>query len=303
MDEVDTTDLENWALRRRETIGEEDSEDFIHFKNIDGLETQNEKEDLIRRHPWQHRYAIELGLSVTEADSAEEENAKEHEEWNYDMIMRHRLNMTKMLFRRDGHYTLRKFKRLFLREMREQPELYTVMPPSEECPDTEAMSLTEMDQDFDPRDHADDIESASDEEAMLIDIKHLDAVLGSNLYPKMKTILENLRLDSNYIDENSNSEEIEVAATNNPDVFEEYRQILTEQIALDEKSDEEFMKDIFDEEEKESLFAELKELQENSDRRAPLTEKHKYLIRGNKPLPGHTDSSASEELTEVEKEL
>jgi hypothetical protein len=45
---------------------------------------------------------------------------------------------------------------------------------------------------------------------MLIDIKHLDAVLGSNLYPKMKTILENLRLDSNYIDENSNSEEIEV---------------------------------------------------------------------------------------------
>jgi len=51
------------------------------------------------------------------------------------------------------------------------------------------------------------------------------------------------------------------------------------------------------------LFAELKELQDGSDRRAPLTEKHKYLIRGNKPLPGHTDSSASEELTEVEKEL
>ena len=24
VDEVDTTDLENWALRRRETIGEED---------------------------------------------------------------------------------------------------------------------------------------------------------------------------------------------------------------------------------------------------------------------------------------
>ena len=65
VDEVDTTDLENWALRRRETIGEEDSEDFIHFKNIDGLETQNEKEDMIRRHPWQHRYAIEMGLSVT----------------------------------------------------------------------------------------------------------------------------------------------------------------------------------------------------------------------------------------------
>lgn len=237
---------------------------------------------------------------MSEADSCDEFNKKEMEEWTKEMVMRHRLNLTKLLFRRDGHYTLRKFKRLFLRETKEQPGLYTVDPPSEECPDTEAMSLTEMDQEWDPREHESDISDADTDEGMLIDFRHLDAVFGTSLYPKFKELLEGFRLDASYIGENSNSEEIEVPAKRDPAAFEEYRQIMTEQLKLDNKSDEEFVSELFNEEERDELVAQIAEAEAKADKRAPLTEKHLYLKRHNKNLPGHTDSTSSDEMFQNE---
>ena len=40
------------------------------------------------------------------------------------MIMRHRLNLSKLLFNKEGGYTLREFKKIYKREMLERPELY-----------------------------------------------------------------------------------------------------------------------------------------------------------------------------------
>jgi methylphosphotriester-DNA--protein-cysteine methyltransferase len=54
----------------------------------------------------------------------DEDEAAEHAE---DMIMRHRLDLAKLYLGKDGGYSLRKFKRIFKREMEEHPEKYSIL--------------------------------------------------------------------------------------------------------------------------------------------------------------------------------
>ena len=42
------------------------------------------------------------------------------------MVLRHRLDVAKLLFGKDGGYSLRKFKRIFKREMAENPDRYII---------------------------------------------------------------------------------------------------------------------------------------------------------------------------------
>ena len=43
------------------------------------------------------------------------------------MLVRHRIDLAKLYLGKDGGYTLRKFKRIFKREMEERPELYEMV--------------------------------------------------------------------------------------------------------------------------------------------------------------------------------
>ena len=45
---------------------------------------------------------------------------------------RHRLDWTKVLFEREGSFTLREFKKLFKYEMEENPERYTLELPDDD---------------------------------------------------------------------------------------------------------------------------------------------------------------------------
>lgn len=118
IDEVDTTDLENWKLRARyprdkgeipyETPSDNEEEEMTLSGKLysEMMEEKAEKEG-------------EFGHLV--AGSTEEE---EHQEY---LQYRHRLDLAKLYLNKDGGYTLRKFKRIFKREMEEQPERYILL--------------------------------------------------------------------------------------------------------------------------------------------------------------------------------
>ena len=42
------------------------------------------------------------------------------------LVLRHRLDVAKLLFGKDGGYSLRKYKKIFKREMKENPDLYYI---------------------------------------------------------------------------------------------------------------------------------------------------------------------------------
>lgn len=46
---------------------------------------------------------------------------------NKRLLMRHRLDLAKLLLGKDGGYSLRKFKRIYKREMEENPHKYTLL--------------------------------------------------------------------------------------------------------------------------------------------------------------------------------
>jgi len=46
------------------------------------------------------------------------------------MIVRHRLDLAKLYLGKDGGYSLRKFKRIFKREMEENPDKYLILRPN-----------------------------------------------------------------------------------------------------------------------------------------------------------------------------
>ena len=54
------------------------------------------------------------------------ELAVDHEAEFERMVFRHRLDVAKLLFGKDGGYSLRKYKRIFKREMEENPEKYYI---------------------------------------------------------------------------------------------------------------------------------------------------------------------------------
>ena len=97
VDEVDTTDLESWTLRTRKPNNlfkryvEEDMDEF-EYKFMFDLE---EFPDPVTKDQWQYE--------------------------NDRMLVRHRLDLAKLFLNKDGGYSLRKFKRIYKREMAENP--------------------------------------------------------------------------------------------------------------------------------------------------------------------------------------
>lgn len=106
VDEVDTTDLEKWSFAPPELVESEASEpedDFVeNLGYIDDLTPQS---------------------TLTEKYLKDQDRR---------LAVRHRLDMAKLVLDKDGGYSLRKFKRMFKREMEENPELYTMAEPSDQ---------------------------------------------------------------------------------------------------------------------------------------------------------------------------
>ncbi len=103
VDEVDTTDLENWVLKGRpftEPI-EEPEDDMLEFKLF--LDSENSQID---------------------------PNFVSEEKMQYEterLLRRHRLDLAKLYLMKDGGYSLRKFKRIYKREMEENPQKYMIL--------------------------------------------------------------------------------------------------------------------------------------------------------------------------------
>lgn len=106
IDEVDTTDLENWTVKRHKKPVYEEIQDarapYDLIKEIDEMEVESDGED------------------------------KKMEELTHELIIRHRIDIGKMYLNHDGGYSLRKFKRIFKIEMEERPEKYMILRPGSE---------------------------------------------------------------------------------------------------------------------------------------------------------------------------
>lgn len=111
VDEVDTTDLENWVLKGREVMAE--------YKQTNENDSDEEDDESLE--------SLLAGLSSDDDVGkilVDRSEAAEHAE---DMIVRHRLDLAKLYLGKDGGYSLRKFKRIFKREMAEHPEKYMIL--------------------------------------------------------------------------------------------------------------------------------------------------------------------------------
>jgi hypothetical protein len=118
VDEVDTTDLENWVLKGREQMYEKkpfDDDSDEEDESLESLLGELSSED------------DDIGKILV--DSVE---AAEHAE---DMILRHRLDLAKLYLGKDGGYSLRKFKRIFKREMAEHPDKYMILKKGQSMDD------------------------------------------------------------------------------------------------------------------------------------------------------------------------
>lgn len=189
-----------------------------------------------------------------------------------------------------------------MRETQENPTLYTVDPPTSE-PDTDAcLSLEEMGLDFDPAEHRDNITDADSSEGELIDLKRIDKVFGTNFHAHMKVILEGERQMEQIID---SDEEVPAKPPKiNDEIFDEADKAYVEQlhdvIEFEKELNEHTSDDneLITPERRLQLLEQMREFQEAkklAGTRAPLTKKHLYLRKHNKNLPGHTDSTSSEE--------
>ena len=99
VDEVDTTDLEQWKLRETMYTGGEDP--FFSDEESD--------------EPFESGYQPEPRHRTGLTDEV-------LEEVGHEMAVRHRLDLAKLFLNKDNGYTLRKFKRIYKREMEERPE-------------------------------------------------------------------------------------------------------------------------------------------------------------------------------------
>lgn len=118
MDEVDTTDLENWCLkarrpRRKGQVDRLPREFETPEKNTleEALLNQHIQDMKDEQGPLDHVLA----------------GRQEQEEHTQYLALRHRLNLAKLLLGKDGGYSLRKFKKIFKREMEEQPDRYLLL--------------------------------------------------------------------------------------------------------------------------------------------------------------------------------
>jgi hypothetical protein len=103
VDEVDTTDLENWVLKGRPFVEpiEEPEDDMLEYK-----------------------------LFLDSESSQLDPNFVSEEKMKYEtdrLLKRHRLDLAKLYLMKDGGYSLRKFKRIYKREMEENPQKYMIL--------------------------------------------------------------------------------------------------------------------------------------------------------------------------------
>jgi len=103
VDEVDTTDLENWVLKGRPFVEpiEEPEDDMLEFK-----------------------------LFLDSESSQLDPNFVSEEKMKYEtdrLLKRHRFDLAKLYLMKDGGYSLRKFKRIYKREMEENPQKYMIL--------------------------------------------------------------------------------------------------------------------------------------------------------------------------------
>jgi hypothetical protein len=116
VDEVDTTDLENWALKARYPRKKYDTDPELAKRVARGKEGTLEwlwakeflEEERAKQGPHDHLLA------------GPEELAK-HQDY---LMQRHRLDFAKLYLGKNGGYNLRKFKKILKREMEEQPDKY-----------------------------------------------------------------------------------------------------------------------------------------------------------------------------------
>lgn len=105
VDEVDTTDLEGWFLRAKNWRKPSD----------DWQPTQRD---------------IDFNLPQPEPEAFLDEQMVDQA--MQELFVRHRIDVAKMLLGTEGGYSLRKFKRIFKREMAENPMLWKVFRPDED---------------------------------------------------------------------------------------------------------------------------------------------------------------------------
>lgn len=103
VDEVDTTDLENWVLKGRPFVEpiEEPEDDMLEYK-----------------------------LFLDSESGQIDPNFVSEEKMKYEtdrLLKRHRLDLAKLYLMKDGGYSLRKFKRIYKREMEENPQKYMIL--------------------------------------------------------------------------------------------------------------------------------------------------------------------------------
>lgn len=125
VDEVDTTDLENWVMLKNKERPENEVEQQEEYSRTD-VDWKLKEQDYIKPLAYD---ANERGYNFWL--HSEEENplasSSELEEAQDELFMRHRLDLARLFLGKEGGYSIRKFKRIFKREMEERPDNYLVL--------------------------------------------------------------------------------------------------------------------------------------------------------------------------------
>ena len=138
VDEVDTTDLEYWRLKP-ELEWDFSAIDVDYDHHLADPESSQVKAQLVDKRDY----------------DAESER----------LAVRHRISFAKMFLGKDGGYSLRKFKRIFKREMEENPDKYEILRPGMQ---TSALPKHYEESEFaDPEMWKDEISEEEEEELTL----------------------------------------------------------------------------------------------------------------------------------------
>lgn len=116
VDEVDTTDLENWQIKPKRRPLPALKDLVTEVARAEGMD-----EELIRDHFFAEEGDAKMWKKESTLDFSIHEDMQR-------LILRHRLNLARLYLHEgnDKAYTLRKFKKIFKREMAENPEMYVV---------------------------------------------------------------------------------------------------------------------------------------------------------------------------------
>lgn len=124
VDEVDTTDLENWSFRKRHALIV--NEPVTSKLNSDGEEVEWSEQEIKAQREMMGQ---DPGLDIEGDHDGRNDNVFSSVDMKEEMdrlVVRHRLDVAKLLFGKDGGYSLRKYKKIFKREMKENPDKYYI---------------------------------------------------------------------------------------------------------------------------------------------------------------------------------